>query len=52
MKTKDYTFTEKEMIILRDALREYKFSLPENCSFKKSVVALKEQFTQDVLATR
>ena len=57
MKTKEYTFTERELIVLRNALANYKFTLPltnpkselsENA--KKEVTltyALHDQFKTD-----
>jgi len=57
MKTKQYTFTERELIVLRNALANYKFTLPltnpkselsENAKKEMTLTyALHDQFKTD-----
>jgi hypothetical protein len=54
MKTKTYTFTETEILALKEALTEYHFKIKDNnmtspifIDMRKAVKSLKEQFTED-----
>lgn len=54
MKTKTYTFTEVEILALKEAMSDFHFKIKDNNmispifkDMQKAVKSLKEQFTED-----